>query len=87
LANVLFEHYHKLLQAEGDTYEDLLISAYGRSKSLLAFIKQLGSTEKALNNALRPEFKKSSEEVSDVISSIERCSEKIRMSDARELFS
>ena len=87
LANVLFEHYHKLLQAEGDSYEDLLISAYGQSKSLLAYIKQLGSTEKALNIALRPELEKSSKEVPDVISSIERYSEKFRESDARELFS
>lgn len=86
-ANVLFEHYQKLLQAEGHTFEELLISAYGQSKSFLEYIKQLGSTEKVLNNALRPELEKSSEEVSDVIGSIERYSEKIRMSDARDLFS
>jgi hypothetical protein len=84
---VLAEHYSALLQATGETYEELLKSAYGRSKkNYLAYIEQLGKAEKVLNKALRPGLEESTENVEDVVGSIERYSEKIRMANAKEFF-
>lgn len=86
LMAVLAGHYSSLLQAEGETCEELLRSVYGRSKNYLAYIEQLGRAEKAMNKALGPDLEESTEEVATVVSSIERYSEKIRMADAKELF-
>lgn len=83
---VLANHYSALLQATGETYEELLKSAYGRNKNYLAYIDQLGKAEKALNKALRPGLEVSNEGVADIVGSIERYSEKIRMADAKEVF-
>lgn len=86
LMAVLADHYGGLLQAEGETCAELLRSAYGRSKNYLAYVEQLGKVEKALNKALRPVLEESNEGLADVVSSIERYSEKIRMADAKEIF-
>jgi hypothetical protein len=75
---VLADHYSALLQATGETYEELLRSAYGRNKNYQAYIDQLGKAEKALNKALSPGLEESTEGVADVVGSIERYSEKIR---------
>ena len=83
---VLADHYFVLLQATGETYEELLRSAYGRSKNYLAYLELLGKSEKVLNKALRPGLEESSEDVADVVVSIERYSEKIRRADAKEVF-
>lgn len=86
LMAVLADHYSGLLQAEGETCAELLRSAYGRSKNYRVYVEQLGKAEKALNKALRPVLEESNEGLADVVSSIERYSEKIRMADAKELF-
>lgn len=83
---VLAEHYSALLQATGETYDELLKSAYGRSKNYLSYLEQLGKAEKVLNKALRPGLEESTEGVADVVGSIERYSEKIRLADAKEFF-
>ena len=82
----LAAHYSILLQAEGETYEELLRSAYGRRKNYQAYIDQLAKAEKALNKALYPGLEDSDEGVSEVVDSIERYSEKIRRADAKMVF-
>ena len=83
---VLADHYSALLQASGETYEELLRSAYGRNKNYQAYIDQLGKAEKSLNKALSPGLEESTEGVTDIVGSIERYSEKIRRTDANEVF-
>jgi len=83
---VLAEHYSSLLQANGDSYEELLQAAYGRRKNYLTFLDQLGKIEKALNQELKPALAKSVEGANDIVSSIEKYSEKIRRADAKEYF-
>lgn len=83
---LLADYYRGLLQAEGETYEELLQSVYGRRKDYLTHVGQLGRAEKALNKALRPELEKSTEDVADVVGCIERYSEKLRLADAKEFF-
>jgi hypothetical protein len=83
---VLADHYSVLLQATGETYEELLRSAYGRNKNYQAYIDQLGKAEKALNKALSPGLEESTEGVADIVGAIERYSEKIRRTDAKEVF-
>jgi hypothetical protein len=83
---VLADHYSVLLQATGETYEELVKSAYGRNKNYQAYIDQLGKAEKDLNKALSPGLEESTEGVADVVGSIERYSEKIRRTDAKEVF-
>ena len=83
---VLADHYSLLLQASGETYEEMLRSAYGRSKNYLAYLELLSKSEKSLNKVLQPGLEESTEGVADVVGSIERYSEKIRRSDAKEVF-
>ena len=82
----LAEHYSSLLQADGESYEELLQSAYRQRKNYLTYIDQIGRAEKALNMALRPGLEKSVEGVADLVSSIEKNSEKLHRANAKEFF-
>ena len=84
---VLAEHYSVLLKGgRGATYEEMLKSAYGNRKKYMIYLEKIDRAEKALNKALRPELEKSTEGVADIVSTIERYSEKIRLNDAKEFF-
>jgi len=87
LLKVMVTHYTALLKAGGETYDDLVRSAYeNRQGEYLFFINQLTEAEQALNKALLPELRKNSQNVGATIKKIENASGKLRRSEINEIF-
>ena len=84
---VLVEHYTWLLQAQGDSYESLVRSAYGDSRTnFLLFINCLNQAEKKLNQALTPQLSKEEDGVDLIIQKMEVASNQLRRTDAEHIF-
>lgn len=87
---MLIEHYHRLLQAEGNDYEALIRAAYDNNHSnFLLYINQLHQAEVGLNRALSPELhtgKEGAENVTQVITRIEAEANRLRRREAEEIF-
>jgi hypothetical protein len=87
LLNVLSEHYTCLLKGNGDTYANLIKSAYGKNKTnLLLFFNRLDQAEKKLNKALSPKLKKSQPGVIDIIKKMEKSSDTQRRADIHDIY-
>ena len=87
LLRVMVTHYTLLLNARGDTHEALVRSAYGnRQGEYLFFMNQLTEAENALNKALLPQLRKTSENVGSTIKKIERGSDRLRRLEINEIF-
>ncbi|RLC24695.1 MAG: hypothetical protein DRH93_03900 [Deltaproteobacteria bacterium] len=87
LLEIMANHYTLLLNAGGDTYETLVRSAYkNRQGEFLFFINQVSDAEKALNKALAPGLRKTSEGVGSTIKKIEKGSEELRRQDVKKIF-
>ena len=50
--NLLIDHYSKLLEAEGDSYQSLVKNAYKTQEQFRAFLQQLSSVEKEMDRAV-----------------------------------
>ena len=50
--NLLIDHYSKLLEAEGDSYQSLVKNAYKTREHFEAFLHQLTSMEKEIDRAV-----------------------------------
>ena len=84
---VLVEHYTCLLQASGDSYESLVRSAYGNSRTnFLLFGNLLNQAEKKLNQALAPQLSKEEDGVDLTIQKMEVASNQLRRTDAEQIF-
>lgn len=86
LLTTLVEHYRDLLQAEGESFESLVRSAYASKTNYLLFLNCLNNVEKDLNAALRPNIDENDTVVIDVIKTIENHSEKLQKSLAEDIF-
>ena len=84
---VLAEHYTWLLQAQGDSYESLVRSAYGNNRTnFLLFANCLNQAEKKLNQALTPQLSKEEDGVDLTIQKMEAASNQLRRTDAEHIF-
>jgi hypothetical protein len=84
---ILVAHYTWLLQAQGDSYESLVRSAYGNNRTnFLLFTNCLNQAEKKLNQALAPQLSKEQDGVGRTIQKIEVASNQLRRSDADQIF-
>jgi multidrug resistance efflux pump len=52
VVDVLAEHYTKLLQADGDSYDDLIEAAYTSRHDFQDFIHQIHTAEKEVDRAI-----------------------------------
>lgn len=86
LFSVLIEHYEALLRATGSDYQALVREVYRSRGNYLLFINQLNNAEKKFNAALKPQLETTIDDVNDIVCAIEMYSEKIRRSDAEEIF-
>lgn len=87
LLAVLTEHYAALLKSEGNTYEELVKSAYGSKKTnFMLFVNRLSQAEKQLNKALAPGLKKDGNGINDTIGKMEKFSEQLRREDIRSIY-
>ncbi len=50
--NLLIDHYSKLLEAEGDSYQSMVRSAYKTGEHLAVFLRQLTSVEEEVDAAV-----------------------------------
>jgi len=81
---LLFDHYHKLLGAEGEDYDSLTRNAYGSRKNYLIFHEQLKSAEKKVSDAARQTL--GSKADIDTLLRIEKATEEIRRSQIERIF-
>ena len=84
---VLVEHYICLLQAQGDSYESLVRSAYGNNRTnFLLFNNLLNQAEKKLNQALTKQLSKDQDGVAITIQKMEVGSNQLRRTEAEQIF-
>jgi hypothetical protein len=81
---LLFDHYHKLLDAEGENYSALTRDAYGNRKNYFIFHEQLKSAEKKVSDAARQTL--GSKADIDTLLGIENATEEIRQSRIERIF-
>jgi hypothetical protein len=86
LLALLVSHYTDLLRSDGDNFESLVQSAYRSRTNYLLFNNQLNQVEKTLNSTLMPHLDGTLEGVNDIVSAIERHSEKLRRDHAEAIF-
>ncbi len=87
LMAVLADHYLHLLKVNGDSFEALVKSAYGNSRTnFLLFINQLKQAEKMLNQALMPKLNKTQKGAETIINKMEEGSNILRRELAEEIF-
>ena len=84
---VLLQHYEKLLQAEGDSIDELIRRAYETRANYLLFVHQLHQAEKQYNAALTPHLDPSIKDVNTIIKTMEQESDAYRREEAQEIFS
>jgi len=84
--NLLVDHYLKLLEAEGKSYESLVKNAYQTRDNYEAFLRELTLAEKAVNRAAIQTMGRT-QTASELISMMEKATERIRTEEAEKIFS
>ena len=82
--DMLFDHYSKLLVAEGDDYVALARNAYSSRENYLIFHEQLKSVENKVSEAARQTL--GSKADVDSLLKIEKATEEIRQSLIKKIF-
>ena len=82
--SLLFDHYRKLLGADGRDYAALIRNAYGNRLNYLIFHQQLKSAEKKVSDAARQTLGPKADV--DVLLRIEKTTEEIRRSRIERIF-
>jgi hypothetical protein len=83
---VLLQQYEDLLQAEGDSVEDLIRSVYKTRSNYLLSLNQLNNVEKEFNTALIPYLDASLTDVTPIIKSMEHQSAAYRRQEAERIW-
>ena len=82
--NMLFDHYCKLLAAEGQDYDGLVRNAYGSRKDYLIFHQQLTSAEKKVSEAARQTLGPKADV--GALARIEKTTEDVRQARIEKIF-
>ena len=82
--DLLFDHYSKLLSAEGDDYDALTRDAYGSRKNYLLFHEKLKSAEKNVTEAARQTLGARAD--LDALLRIENATEAVRQARIEKIF-
>ena len=83
---LLLRHYKNLMQADGNSMEELIRSVYHTRANYLLFLHQLHRAEKQFNAALAPHLGDSIKEVKTIVKVMESQSEAYRREEAEEIF-
>jgi hypothetical protein len=81
---LLIDHYHRLLDAEGKDYPSMVKNAYGSRKDYAAFLKQLEQVEKEVNRAATQTLRTSS--APDIVSKMEEATDRMRAAEMERIF-
>jgi hypothetical protein len=84
---LLTDHYRVLLDADGDSHEELVRSGYKLKSSYLSSWRSLNEAERAFNMALLPDVDGDSEDILDVIRKMNAGIVQLRQQDAEDIFS
>ena len=84
--NLLIDHYLKLLDAEGRSYESLVKNTYQAKEDYEAFLRELTLAEKAVNRAAIRTVGQS-ETATELVSEMEEATERARSDEAEKIFS
>jgi hypothetical protein len=81
---LLVDHYHRLLNAEGKAYPSMVKHGYGSRKDYAAFLKQLGQAEKEVNRAATQTLRTSS--APEIVSKMEEAADRVRSAEVEKIF-
>ncbi len=85
--DILLDHFYKLLTAKGETFAELLRSAYGSRKQFERFVEKLQDAERKIAQAaLKNLDELDMESAQEVASNMEEATAKLRKKDAQEIF-
>lgn len=85
ILNLLIDHYSKLLNADGDTFNYLVKDAYNHQENYAAFLSRLASVEKEVDRAIT-ETLGENEKLREKILAEQRQLEKQREKNLAEIF-
>lgn len=83
----LVEYYQLLLQAEGDSFDELVRISHKNKSNYLLCINKLNQAERKFADALAPLLPGETESISQVVLRMESCVEEFRRDQAAEIFS
>ncbi|MBU1641534.1 MAG: NF038143 family protein [Proteobacteria bacterium] len=84
---VLADHYTDLLSSEGDSFEEIVRSAYGNNRNnFLLFINQLSNVEKSLNSVLMSQLSQTQDGVDSTVQKMEVATNHLYRADADLIF-
>ena len=83
---LLCEHYLALLASDGNNYCQLIVNHYKSYDKFIEFLNELGEAEKEVSRAATHTFKTDTEEVPEIIESMEKCLNQYRLEEAKKLF-
>ncbi len=82
--DLLIDHYHKLLNAEGKAFLSLVKNGYGSRENYAAFLKQLEQAEREVNRAATQTLRTSS--APEIVSKMEETAGRVRAADVERIF-
>lgn len=83
--SVLVDHYRDLMAAEGESYDTLVRNAYGTRVNHLLILNKLNAVEKDFYAAIKPRLA-AAEGAADIISAMEKESQRLRRELAEQVF-
>jgi len=82
--DLLIDHYHRLLNAEGKNYPSMVKNAYGSRKDYAAFLKQLDQVEREVNRAATQTLRTSS--APEIVTRMEETTDRVRAAEVERIF-
>ena len=82
--DLLIDHYHRLLNAEGKAYPSMVKNGYGSRKDYIAFLKQLEQAEKEVNRAATQTLRTSS--APEIVTRMEETTDRVRAAEVERIF-
>lgn len=82
--DLLIDHYHKLLKADGGDYVSLVKNVYQSREDYAAFLENLKRAEKEVNKAAKQAVK--THAASDIVFVMEEAAERMRIAEAGKIF-
>ncbi|UCE51428.1 MAG: NF038143 family protein, partial [Desulfobacterales bacterium] len=82
--DLLIDHYLKLLQAEGDDYASLVLSAYPTNEDYRVFQQKLTSIEKQVAQTARRTLGAQTD--ADMLIRIESATDELRSAEIQQIF-
>lgn len=83
---LLANHYYRLFTAQGDTFEQLILSAYQTAASYEAFLDELAQAEQAVNEAAMHAVSSNQSDLPEIVRKIENQSINLRQEKASLIF-